>query len=84
MINAFAVNRVPACFVAELATEGLAAAEGEEEWQDKGPRCALRSNGESVRVSEAISRCAMILRDVRHGHFLDVSDDSCTSRGKWP
>lgn len=43
MITAFSVNRIPACSVVEIAGGKLAAREGEEGWQDKGPRCAARS-----------------------------------------
>jgi hypothetical protein len=82
MIGAFLVNRIPTCFAVEIATGGVAADKGEDGRQDKGPRCAFRSDGENARVSEAISRCARILRDVRHRHFLHFSDGSCTSGGK--
>jgi hypothetical protein len=80
MIGAFLVNRIPACFVAEITTAGVVADEGEERRQDKEPRCVVQSDGESVRVSEAISRCARLLRDVHYRHFRTLSDGSCTSR----
>ncbi|MCF6108968.1 hypothetical protein [Mesorhizobium muleiense] len=43
MIGAFLVNRIPTGFVAEIATGRVAADEGEDERQDKEPRCAVWS-----------------------------------------
>ncbi|RVD43460.1 hypothetical protein EN812_18170 [Mesorhizobium sp. M4B.F.Ca.ET.169.01.1.1] len=45
MIAAFLVNRIPARPVVETAAGGLAVRVGSEGWQDKGPRCAVRSVG---------------------------------------
>ncbi|CAH2406380.1 conserved hypothetical protein [Mesorhizobium escarrei] len=81
MIGAFLVNRIPTGFVAEIATGRVAADEVNTGGRIKSRDVRSGRNGGSVRVSEATKRCARILRDVRHRHFLHFSDGSCTSRG---
>lgn len=82
MIATFLVNRILACAVAEIAAGGLAAREGEEGWQDKGPRCAARSDCCFLYGICLALRCARAISDVHARCFLKIYNGNRTSRAQ--